>query len=294
MKVFLKRSLVLILAVTMLFTSTTKSTANAATTGTKSSPYSLSLGTSKTVTISKGSTLWFEIKARGAINITVNGGTKPSDVTIYDKGLFSNEKIGNSLTTSSFDKVYQLYNNNTYLISVNNWSGSSYNITVKAALNQQRSKSLDGGTWVPNSDSAAPVGLICIGKYYIPKDAVAELYQAVNEDGYLNVIDKVLGMSLSAALTFIEPRLGIGTLTASVIYSAATSPISLSLVDLNLDSVKIYGGYNSSTKKYTKGICYSVYLTLQGYKVYTYSSWTDGIMYGQEGYTGSFISAKKN
>ena len=287
MKTILKKSLVLLLAVIITFTSATNFVAYAATTGSESSPYSLSLGTSKTVTIPAKSTLWFEFRAKGAINITVKG--KSSDITVYEKTLFSKEKIGNTLTTSSFNKIYQLYNSTKYLISVNNWSSSSYNITVKAAYNLQKTPNARGGTWSPDSDSAVPYNIICLGKYYIPKESVAELYQAMNEDAYLGVVDTVIGMSLSAALTYIEPKLGISTLTASMIFSAATSPFSFSLVDMSLNSIKQYGGYDSSTNKYTKGICYSVYLTVDGYKSYTYSSWTDGIMYGEEGYTGRFV-----
>ncbi len=281
-----KKSLVLILALVISFTSsTTNLIANAATTGSKSSPHILSLGTSKTVSIPANTTLWFQFESKGAINITVKGNS--SDVTIYKKGLFSDEKIGNTLTTSNFDKVYQLNNNSTYLISVYNWSSSSYNITVKAAYNLQKTTWAGGGAWAP-VDSAVPYTVICLGKYYIPKESVAELYQAMNEDDYLNLVDTIAGMSLSAALTFIEPRLGISTMTASLIFSAATSPLSFSLVDMSLSSIKSYGGYNASTNKYTKGICYSVYLTAQGYKSYTYSSWTDGVMYGEEGYSGRF------
>lgn len=285
MRKILKKSLVLLLAAIISFISATNSITYAAT-GSESTPYSLSLGTSKTVTIPAKSTLWFKFEAKGAINVTVKGNS--SDVSVYKKELFSKEKIGSSLTTSSFDKVYQLSNNSTYLISVWNWSSSSYTITVKAAYNLQKSTNAKGGTWAPNSDSAVPYNLICLGKYYIPKESIAELYQAMNEDDYLSLVDQMSGMTLSAALTFIEPRLGIGTLTASMIYSAATSPFSFSLVNMSLNSIKEKGGYNSTTKKYTKGICFSVYLTYNGYKSYTYESWTDGIMYGEEGYSGRF------
>lgn len=124
------------------------------------------------------------------------------------------------------------------MISVNNWSSSSYNITVKADYNLQKANNTKGGTWSANSDSAAPYTLICLGKYYIPKEAVSELYQAMNEDSYLGIVDTVAGMTLSAALTYIEPRLGISTLTASMIFSAATSPFSFSLVNMSLSSIK--------------------------------------------------------
>ncbi len=287
MRVILKKFLVLTLVVIILITSSTNSIVQAATTGSKSSPYSLSLGTSKTVTIPKKSNMWFKFNAKGDIDITVKS-TNPNDISIYKKGLLSNKQIGYTTTTSSFKKVYHLYNNSTYLISVNNFLSSSYSITVKAAYHTQSTNWANGGTWEPDSDSAVPYSVICLGKYYIPKNAVAELYQAMNEDAYLNIVDRASTMALSAALAYLEPKLGITTLTASMIYSACTSNISFSLVGFSLNSIKSAGGYNSSTKKYTKGVCFSIFLTAEGNKFYTYNSWTDGIMYGQEGYSGKF------
>lgn len=293
MKKILERLIVVMLAALVVFTSVTPNTAHAASgRGTKKSPYSLKLGVSESIQIPAKSTVWCEFSTKGAVNLSVQyAKTSFVVIDVYEEKLFSDTKIGYSYIDCNFNRLYEIRKHSTYLVSLTNNKDWSCSVKINASLNQDKVSNALGGIWRPKTDSTFPDAsiypVLCLEKTYYPKEHVSDLYQALSNDNLLNVLDVAVGMTTSAALTYIEAGLGITSLTASMLLSAATSPISLSLTSLSLDAIKEAGGYNSRTNKYSNGVCYSVY-SCNGMAFYTYEPWTSNVMCGEEGYTGNF------
>lgn len=148
-------------------------------------------------------------------------------------------------------------------------------------------------------------GIICFGKqqipdtnllyfkyWYVPKGQVSYMVDYVSDAKFLDYQSRLVrgtitassivatgGFSLPAA--FVS-GIGVFAITESIDFKSSV-----------INKIKTAGGYNSSTRTYSKGVLLKEVVS-NGITYYFVESWNGGTMYGPAGWTGKWTTTYNN
>ena len=257
-----------------------------------SNQYNLNDGEKKTVI---SSDCWFSCNIWGATDFDIVS-SKSANITIYKKTLFG-KKLLKDINMKSFK--YTLSDSaintgkNTYLVRVK--LNSSSRISCKINTHTDVFKRSAGAMWISNSNSAIyDTNILYLKYWYMPASKISALVDYVDQDSFLDN-QKLL---LDGSITAVAIAAGIiSTGTSKVLPSILTTVIGgvggfalTQLTDFKTavkKNIRTAGGYNSRTKRYTKGVLLIQYMS-QGITFYEVKTWNNSTMYGPKGWTGNW------
>ena len=149
--------------------------------------------------------------------------------------------------------------------------------------------------WISNSNSAIyDTNILYLKYWYMPASKISALVDYVDQDSFLDN-QKLL---LDGSITAVAIAAGIiSTGTSKVLPSILTTVIGgvggfalTQLTDFKTavkKNIRTAGGYNSRTKRYTKGVLLIQYMS-QGITFYEIKTWNNSTMYGPKGWTGNW------
>jgi len=287
-----KKLLLIVAMMAIMLLAYQPNTLNAATTGTEKAPYALTLGTAKSVS---SNNYWFSFKTRAYVDMKVTTSTN-SKVVVYQKTVTGKKQIWSSGVAKSFTPSLSLMSSATYLINVINQQqyivkpGTPTpltSISCKVSLHQDKKTSAYGGVWTPDGKSPVPsTALVYLKRAYIPKSDCQKVYDAIENDKYLTVMNEAAKLTIVAGETLLADKLKITKLSAALFYNVACSGISIDFKKMMQNDMKAKGNYKSG--KWGNGVQIDTYLASNGAKCTTIYSWKTSSMVGVAGYKGSW------